>query len=81
MDVTATFFFPFCYLVLLFYLLRSHRLPYVFMEKFELWHLVLFVSGMLALAYVAYNAYSRLRAWRWREAKRHNAAATNGKYE
>ena len=66
--------------MLLFYLLHSHRLPYVFMEKFELWHLVLFVSAMLGLAYLVYDRYSRVRAWRWKEAKRHNTAA-NTKYE
>ena len=80
MDFSATLFFPFLYLVLLFYLLQSHRLPYVFMQSFQVWHLALFVSAMLVLAYIAYDAYSRVRAWRWKEAKQHNRTA-NGKYE
>ena len=80
LDFSATLLFPLLYLVLLFYLLHSHKLPYVFMQKFEAWHLLLFVSAMLALAYVAYDAYSRVRAWRWKEAKQHNKTV-NGKYE
>ena len=71
---------PVLYIALLFYLIRSHRLPYVFMEKFQLWHLLLFVSVLLGLAYLVYDAYSRVRTWRWRQAKRHNVTA-NGKYE
>lgn len=69
MDLTATVSVPVLYFVVLFLLFQADRLPYIFMQHFSLTHVTLFVFSLLLLTLIAYGAYRKLRAWRWREAQ------------
>ena len=69
LDFGSTLLVPAVYMALLCLLLSQKALPYVFMERFELWHLLTFIATLMALATASYTLYARIRAWRWREAK------------
>lgn len=64
-DFAATCLLPFTYMAMLFVMIYSGFLPYVFMQQFKIWHLIGFVSFCTMLLWLVYGRYAAIRRWRW----------------